>query len=171
MICCCCLVAQSCPTLCDPTDCSPPGSSVHGISQARILEWVATSFPADLPNPGIGPTSPASLLHCKWILYCWASEEALKDSYWYFTSPLQSTWYMTLRLLLKLKKKNYFLLPPKWTINFWTRNSRIFTIRHHHSTVPVWLLLFVQQVYPPTKLGSSPFHEHESCFLSLFFFF
>ena len=38
------LVAQSCPTLCDPTDCSPPGSSVHGILQARILEWVAISF-------------------------------------------------------------------------------------------------------------------------------
>ena len=34
------LVAQSCPTLCDPTDCSPPSSSVHGISQARILEWI-----------------------------------------------------------------------------------------------------------------------------------
>ena len=32
---------QSCPTLCDPIDCSPPGSSVHGILQARILEWVA----------------------------------------------------------------------------------------------------------------------------------
>ena len=37
-------VAQSCPTLCDPTDCSLPGSSVHGIFQARILEWVAISF-------------------------------------------------------------------------------------------------------------------------------
>ena len=34
---------QSCPTLCDPIDYSPPGSSVHGILQARILEWVATS--------------------------------------------------------------------------------------------------------------------------------
>ena len=34
-------VSQSCPTLCDPVDCSPPGSSVHGILQARILEWVA----------------------------------------------------------------------------------------------------------------------------------
>ena len=34
-------VTQSCPTLCYPMDCSPPGSSVHGISQARILEWVA----------------------------------------------------------------------------------------------------------------------------------
>ena len=37
-------VAQSCPTLCDPMDCSPPGSSVHGIFQAWILEWVDISF-------------------------------------------------------------------------------------------------------------------------------
>ena len=37
-------VAQSCPTLCDPVDCSLPGSSVHGILQARILEWVTISF-------------------------------------------------------------------------------------------------------------------------------
>ena len=40
---CCCQVAQSCPTLCDPMDRSPPGFSVHGILQARILEWVAIS--------------------------------------------------------------------------------------------------------------------------------
>ena len=37
-------VAQLCPTLCDPMDCSLPSSSIHGIFQARILEWVATSF-------------------------------------------------------------------------------------------------------------------------------
>ena len=37
------LVAQSCPTLCDPMDCSPPGSSVLGILQVRILEWVVIS--------------------------------------------------------------------------------------------------------------------------------
>ena len=37
------LVAQLCPTLCDPMDCSPPGSSVHGVLQAKILEWVAIS--------------------------------------------------------------------------------------------------------------------------------
>ena len=36
---------QSCPTLCDPMDCSLPGFSVHGILQARTLEWVAISFP------------------------------------------------------------------------------------------------------------------------------
>ena len=38
------LVAQSCPTLCDPMDCSPPGFPVHGILQARILEWIPISF-------------------------------------------------------------------------------------------------------------------------------
>ena len=37
-------VTQSCPTLSDPMDCSPPGSSVHGILQARVLEWVAIAF-------------------------------------------------------------------------------------------------------------------------------
>ena len=37
------LVTQSCPTLCDPTDYNPSGSSVHGISQAKLLEWVAIS--------------------------------------------------------------------------------------------------------------------------------
>ena len=37
-------VAQSCPTLCDPMDCSLPGSSVHGIFQAKVLEWGAIAF-------------------------------------------------------------------------------------------------------------------------------
>ena len=41
LLCVCVLVTQSCPTLCNPMDCRPPGSSVHGILQARILEWVA----------------------------------------------------------------------------------------------------------------------------------
>ena len=54
--CCFCLVAKSCPTLCNPMDHSPPGPSVYGISQTRILEWVAISFsPTD---PGIEPMSP-----------------------------------------------------------------------------------------------------------------
>ena len=52
-------VTQPCPTLCDPVDCSLPGSSLHGILQARILEWVAISFSGDLSNPGIEPWSPA----------------------------------------------------------------------------------------------------------------
>ena len=49
--CCCCLVAQLCLTLCNPMDCCPPGSSLHGISQARILEWVAISFSRGSSQP------------------------------------------------------------------------------------------------------------------------
>ena len=56
--CVCVLVTYSCPTLCDPLDCSPPGSSVHGILQARILEWVPRPPPGTLPNPGIELWSP-----------------------------------------------------------------------------------------------------------------
>ena len=54
-------VAQSCPTLCDPVDCSLPGSSLYEILQARILECVAISFSTeDLPTQGSNPGLP----HC-----------------------------------------------------------------------------------------------------------
>ena len=52
------LVAQSCLTLYDPLGCSQSDSSVCGVLQARILEWVAIPSPGDLPNPGIDPGSP-----------------------------------------------------------------------------------------------------------------
>ena len=56
---CCCLVARSCLTLCDPVDCSPPVFSVHGISQARILERLPLPSPGEIPDPGIKLASPA----------------------------------------------------------------------------------------------------------------
>ena len=67
------LVIQSCPILCDPMNCSPLGSSVHGILQARMLEWVAipssrgSSWPRDW-----------TCVSCvgKLILHCWATREA-----------------------------------------------------------------------------------------------
>ena len=53
-------VAQSCLTLCDLMDCSPPVSSVHGILQARKLKWVAIALlQRNLPDPEIKPRSPA----------------------------------------------------------------------------------------------------------------
>ena len=55
-----CVCVFSHVQLCDPMDCSLPVSSVHGILQARILEWVAVPSPGNLPNPGIEPTSLAS---------------------------------------------------------------------------------------------------------------
>ena len=56
--------------LCNPMDCSLPGSAVHGILQARILEWVATAFSSDQPDPQLkfvpaqGP---------EWLHYVWSS--------------------------------------------------------------------------------------------------
>ena len=91
-----CLVTQSCPTHCDPLDCSPPGSCVHGVLQARILEWVAmpssrgSSQPTSpaLQADSLSPEPPGKpkntevgslplltqesnldLLHCGWVLY------------------------------------------------------------------------------------------------------
>ena len=73
---------QSCPTLCDPMECSPPGSSLHGILQARVLEWVAISFSRGSSRPkdrtqvsripgrhfNLWATREAQLLGCK---LCW----------------------------------------------------------------------------------------------------
>ena len=53
------VVTPSCLTLCDPMDCSPPSSSVHGILQARILEWVAIAFFRRSSQPGFKPGSLA----------------------------------------------------------------------------------------------------------------
>ena len=56
---CCYLVAKSHPTICDPTDCGLPDSSVYGILQARYWSGLPFPSPGDLPNPGIEPGSPA----------------------------------------------------------------------------------------------------------------
>ena len=66
------LVSQSCPTLCDLIDCSSPGSSVRGIVQARILEWVViSSYPGIFPILGLNShlLCLLRLLHCSQILY------------------------------------------------------------------------------------------------------
>ena len=54
-----CLVPQSCLTLCDPMDCSPPGSSVLGFSRQEYWSGLLFPLPGDFPKPGIEPTSPA----------------------------------------------------------------------------------------------------------------
>ena len=66
------LVVKSCPILCDPMDCSQLGSSVHGISQARIQEWVAISY-----SRGSSQPRDQSQVSCivRWILYHWASRQ------------------------------------------------------------------------------------------------
>ena len=67
-------VAQLCPTLCDPMDCRLPGSSVHGIFRARILEWVAISF-----SRGSFQPRDRTCVSCiiRQILYQWTIKEAI----------------------------------------------------------------------------------------------
>ena len=75
---CCCCVAQSCLTLCDPMDWSPPGSSVHGISQARMLGWAAISF-----SRGSSWSRDRTHISCtgRQVLYCWTIRETHISSY------------------------------------------------------------------------------------------
>ena len=74
-----CVQAQSCPTLRDSVDCSLSGSSVHGIFQARILEWVAISYSRDLPDPGMEPVSLVSPALADRFFTTGANQEAQKD--------------------------------------------------------------------------------------------
>ena len=69
------LVAKSCLALCDPMGCSPPGSSIPVISQARTLSSIAISFSRESSRPGIEPMSPVP---SAWqaILYHWSTREA-----------------------------------------------------------------------------------------------
>ena len=63
----CAQLLQSCPTLCDPMDCSPPGSSVHGILQARILNWVAMSSSRVIFTTQGSNLHLLRILPCRWV--------------------------------------------------------------------------------------------------------
>ena len=88
-------VAQSCPTLCDPMGCSLPGSFIHGILQARILEWVAISFSRGSSQP----TIKLGLLHWGQILYCLRHQGIFVCSYVVLHSL---NWEIPLGFIIKL---------------------------------------------------------------------
>ena len=122
---CCCLVPKSCLALCNRMDCRPPGSSVHGISQARMLEWVAISSSRE----GIFPTQGSNpelqyLLYCRQIVYHWATWEAHSYNYGNILSFLTILWRINSSLQLG------------W-MNEWMDNSlpRILNL----SALPSWL--------------------------------
>ena len=84
-------VAQSCPTLCDPMDCSLPGSSIHGIFQARILEWVAVSFSRGSSRPRDWTQVSLTVARCFTI---WATREVQELnflSWWHSREKTQIT--------------------------------------------------------------------------------
>ena len=70
---------QSCPTLCSPMDCGPPGSSVHGILQARILEW--TAMPSSRGSSQPRDQAHISFVSCigRWVLYHYSYLESLSS--------------------------------------------------------------------------------------------
>ena len=114
------LITQSCRTL-QPMNCSPPGSSVCGILQARLLQWVAILCSGDLPNPGIKPQSPAlhRNSHCK--LLCCHKEDCSKTG---GTKSHVQIFYYLICTILSLKyfianfdvetKQNEWTLWNKW---------------------------------------------------------
>ena len=68
-------VIEMCSTLSDPMDCSPPGSSIHGIFQAKVLEWGAIAFPL-LGTQQINPYFIANT-HCQSLVFCTVSTQVL----------------------------------------------------------------------------------------------
>ena len=71
-----CLASKLCLTLCDPMDCSPPGSSIHRISQVRLLEWVAVSFSRGSSRPR-GQTQVSRIVDKRFTI--WATREVIKE--------------------------------------------------------------------------------------------
>ena len=109
------LVAQSCLTLCDPMDCSPPGSSVHGILQARTLEWVAISSARGSSNPETEPMFQAAPV---------PRAEALSLSRWGSPWPtippgIWTTSQCCLNSMMVTETREW-TIRVFWTASFWT---------------------------------------------------
>ena len=82
LVLCCAKSLQLCLTLCNPTDCGLPGSFVHGILQARILEWIAVSYSRDLPDAGMEHVSLPSPALAGGFFTTGATWEAQKMNNW-----------------------------------------------------------------------------------------
>ena len=108
------LVTQPCPVLCDPMDCSPPGSPVHGILQIITLEWVSHfPSPGNLPNPGIEPGSPAFAGR---FFTVWATGEALyhiplaSRSGWNLRKVWWQSWGWVFTFFTSTIERDFYLL-------------------------------------------------------------
>ena len=135
--CMCAKLLQLCTTLCDPMDCIPPGSSVHGILQARKLEWLPCPPPGDLPNPGVKPiVSPAlagGLVFCLFVFTTRATWEACfgciswQSTIYPGNVSLFSIWELTSIICHSkdLKKKNHLILSEDIENDFWPDSTSI----------------------------------------------
>ena len=95
---CVCVYAQPCPTLFDPMDYSPPGSSVNGIFQGKMLEWVAISCSRRSSQP-----RDRSRVSCigRWVLYHWATRKVLL--YWTSTNTYSACVCLHLNVILRAR--------------------------------------------------------------------
>ena len=111
-------IAQSCPTLCDHMDCSLSGSSVHGIFQARVLEWIAISFSRGSSRPRNRTQVSRIAGRCFTV---WATREVY-HSHWQITRSFQSAWNFSWRMFGKYEGNivgQYLYTPPNlWEISF-----------------------------------------------------
>ena len=110
---CVCPVTQLCPTVCDPIDCSLPGSSVHGILQARILEWVAISFSR-------GSSQPRDITSISCLVGRFFTTEPPEKPIWHI-------WVIN-RLLFNVA----WNMPLAWAL--WRRDGGIRQIRYQRLT-------------------------------------
>ena len=100
-----CEVAQSCPTLCDPIVRNPPGSSIHGILQARVLEWVAISFSRGSSQPR-DQTQLSCIAGRRFTI--WATREAVKSGkvggFHFLVTWLHGVWLLKIESNLEMEK-------------------------------------------------------------------
>ena len=130
-------VAQSCPTLCDPMDCSLPGSSVHGIFQAIVLEWVAISFSSGSSRPRDG-TQVSRIVDRRFTI--WATRKVLLAYKYQIHSTMSKS--------KKLTENNWLIYRPYWNFN----NCLTHVLFLDHELIfsyPVFLV--------PFHLGQFPF--------------
>ena len=130
------LAAQSCPALCNPMECNPVGSSVHGILQERILEWIAISFSR-------GSSQPRDWTQVSWIagrcFTAWAAREAhttrwISCKYTYVPSPIE---------------------PPSQPLPIpslhWVFLECLLHIRHWHTSCPKWAYILRERYWMSGK--------------------
>ena len=125
---------QSCLTLCNPMDCSPPGSSVCGILWERILEWVAIPYSRDSPAPQTKPMVPVApaLQADSSPLSHWGSPKAVQPGATVFRLQIQNSLYFIIQKSLNFVK---FLFTSYFLNSYYVLKIR-YTVRGRHKGNP-----------------------------------
>ena len=141
------LVAQSCLTLCNLMDCSPPGSSVHGILQGRTLEWVAIPFSRDLSDPGIESRSPVlqkDSLRSELPIVIYNVKRLYSIYSYKILSAFPMLYYICLQLILWLK---LCILNPYPVFPLLPSLSELVPTSQFSASVSLLLFCFINQLY------------------------